>query len=247
MGASKQQRSKSSKKVKQDSFLKKEWRHVMIPGYFNGVRDIGVTVTNKIARGKVPMDYVQGRVWEVSHGDVVKDLSHVYRIFKFRSIAAGDDVYTQFAGMRMTKDKVDSTLRKYKTMIDASVDAKTADGFILRLFAMGFTRKLANSHKNHTYATQAKCRAIRDAMIKCMTDACEKNTVDQLCKDFVEEKIEAAILDACKTIFQVEGVYVTKAKVIKAPALTAEQIKALHIPKAVVDQSEVKEAERPQE
>ena len=247
MGASKQQRGKTSKKVKQDSFLKKEWRHVLIPGYFSGQRDIGVTVTNKIARGKVPMDYVQGRVWEVSHGDVTKDMSHSYRIFKFRSIAAGDDVYTQFAGMRMARDKVDSTLRKYRTMIDAQVDVKTADGFIIRLFSMGFTRKLANCHSNHVYATQAKCRQVRDAMIKCLTDACEHANVDQICKDIVEEKIEGQIVDACKSICQIEGVYVTKIKVIKAPALTAEQIKQLHIPQKVVEQSEVKEAERPQE
>ena len=247
MGASKQQRGKQSKKVKQDSFLKKEWRNVFIPGYFSQKRNIGFTVTNKIARGKVPMDYIQGRVWEVSHGDVATDLSHAYRIFKFRSIAAGDDVYTQFAGMRMTRDKVDSTLRKYRTLIDAQVDVKTADGFILRLFSMGFTRKLANSHSNHTYATQAKCRQVRDAMIKCLTDACESRNVQQISQDIVDEKIEAAIIEACKPICQIEGVYVTKVKVIKAPALTAEQIKALHIPKNAAEQSEVKEAERPQE
>ena len=246
MGAAKQ-RGKQSKKVKQDSFLKKEWRHVYVPGYFGGKRDIGVTVSNKIARGKVPMDYVANRVWEVSHGDVTNDMSHGYRIFKFRTIAAGDDVYTQFAGMRMAKDKVDSTLRKYRTLIEASTDVKTSDGFILRLFAIGFSKKMANSHSNHAYATQTNCRAVRDAMIKAMTDACENNTVEQLSKDIVEEKIEQQIVEACKTVYQVEGVYVTKIKVIKAPALTAEQIKALHIPKAVAEISDVKETERPQE
>jgi small subunit ribosomal protein S3Ae len=237
MGASKQQRSKTSKKVKQDSFLRKEWRHVFVPGYFSGKRDIGVTVTNKIARGKVPLDYVQGRIWEVSHADITKEVSHNYRIFKFRTIAAGDDVYTQFAGMRMTRDKVDSVLRKYRTMVRAYVDVKTNDGFILRLFSMGFIKKIANNHSNHAYAKQHKCREIRDAMIKCMTEATESNTIEQISKDIVEEKIEASIVEACKSIYQVEGVYVTKIKVIKAPALTEEQIKALHIPKAVADAS----------
>ena len=237
MGASKQQRGKQSKKVKQDSFLKKEWRHVLVPGVFAGKRDIGVTVSNKIARGKIPLDYVGSRVWEVSHADITKDMSHNYRIFKYRTIAAGDDVYTQFAGMRMAKDKVDSILRKYRTLVQAQVDVKTSDGFILRLFSMCYSKKLANKHSNHAYATQAQCRAIRDAMIKCMSDATEANTIEQISKDIVDEKIENSIVDACRTIFQVEGVYVTKIKVIKAPALTAEQIKTLHIPKNVLDAS----------
>jgi len=249
LGASKQQRAKTSKKVKQDSFLRKEWRHVMVPGYFSGKRDIGVTVSNKIARGKVPLDYLAGRVWEVSHADITKDMSHSYRIFKYKSIAAGDEVYTQFAGMRMAHDKVDSILRKYRTMVEAQVDVKTVDGFILRVFSMCYTKKLANNKSNHAYATQAECRAIRDAMIKCMTEAIESNTIEAISKDIVDEKIENQIVEACRTIKQVEGVYVTKIKVIKAPALTAEQIKALNIPKKVVELSRLagEEVARPKE
>ena len=237
MGASKQQRSKQSKKVKQDSFLKKEWRHVMVPAYFQGKRDIGVTVSNRISRGKVPMDFVAGRVWEVSHADITKDMSHAYRIFKYKTVAAGDDVYTQFAGMRMTKDKLDSILRKYRTMVQAEVDVKTADGFILRLFSICFTKKMANNKSNHAYATQAECRQIRDAMIKVMSDSTESNTIEQISKDLVDEKMENAIVEACKTVKQVEAVYISKVKVIKAPGLTAEQVKLLKIPKQAVDLS----------
>ena len=244
MGASKQ-RGKTSKKVKQDSFLKKEWRHVFVPGYFSGKRDIGVTVTNKIARGKVPLDYVGGRVWELSHGDLTQDQTHVYRLFKWKAIAAGDDVYTQFAGMRITRDKLASIMRKYRTLINAEVDVKTADGFILRLFSIGFTKKLANSNKKHCYATQEQCRKVRDVMKKAMVDGTQNYDVEAICKKLVEDKIENEIVENCKSFCQIEGVYVTKVKVIKAPALTAEQIKALHIPKNAAEQSI--EADRPKE
>ncbi|EAX90662.1 ribosomal protein S3Ae, putative [Trichomonas vaginalis G3] len=246
MGASKQQRPKTSKKIKQDSFIKKEWRHVLVPAYFTGKRDIGVTVSNKCARGRVPMDYINNRVWELSHADMVNDLSHAYRLFSWRSIAAGSEVYTQFAGMRLTHDKLDSIMRKYRTMIDASVDAKTADGFILRLFTIGFTKKLANSHKNHTYANSHKARQVRDVMIKALTDACEANGVEQLCKDFVDEKIENEIVEKCKQICQIESVYITKVKVIKAPALSNEQVKTLKISKDAAQLS-LAPTERPTE
>jgi small subunit ribosomal protein S3Ae len=130
----------------------------------------------------------------------------------------------------MTRDKLDSILRKYKTLITANVDVKTADGFIVRMFCMGYTKKLPQSHCNHTYAQQAKRRQIRDAMIQTMTQAAEASTVEVLSKDLVEEKIENKIVEQCKNIFQIEAVYITKVKVIKAPALSAEQVSALQIP-----------------
>ena len=248
MGAARQTKSKASKKIKQDSFLKKEWRHVFIPGYFGNERDIGFTVAHKVARGKVPMDYFQNRTWELSHGDVAKeDKSHTYRLFKWRAIAASDTVYTQFAGMRLTRDKLGSLLRKYRTLVNAEVDVKTQDGFIIRMFAMGFTKKLNNSQKKHAYANQTETRKIREEMINSMREAASNNNVGQLCKDIVEEKIEASIIDKCKTYKQVEYLFITKIKVIKAPQLTAEQIKDLHIPKEAVELSQPLELARPTE
>jgi len=247
MGAAKQGHNKASKKVKQDAFLKKEWRHVMIPGYFTSKRSIGYTVSTKTARGKVPMDYLQGRNWELSHGDFAGEQTHAFRLFKWRTIAAADDVYTQFNGMRLTRDKMGSLLRKYRTLVNAEVDCRTADGYIVRLFSLCFTKKLQNSTKRHCYATQATCRKIREEMVKGMKEAATSSNVEALCKAVVEEKIETAILEACKPFCQIEGLFITKIKVIKAPGLTADQIKDLHIPKEVAEKSIVTEVARPTE
>ena len=227
MGKNKQVHAKGSKKVKADTFLKKEWRHVFVPGIF-GKRDIGFTVSHKCARGKTPADYLNNRNFEVSHGDLADEQSHAYRLFKWRSLAVdNNDVLTYFAGMRVTRDKLCSILRKYRTLIEAQVDVRTPDGFILRLFALGFTKRL-NANKKACYAQQSKRRAIRDVMIKVMKEKAETSSIPQLCKTLVEESIENQIMTECKNIMQVDPVIVSKVKVLKAPTLSAEQVKKAH-------------------
>jgi small subunit ribosomal protein S3Ae len=185
-------KGKGSKKVKQDAFLKKDWRHVFVPGFFDK-RDIGFTISQKCARGRQPVDYVKDRTFELSHGDLVDEQSHAYRLFKWRSVdVKKDDVLTVFAGMRLSVDKLGSVMRKYRTLIEAQCDVKTADDHMLRIFAIGFTKRLNNNRKA-CRAQQSKRREVRDVMISVMREVCEKETVQQLCHTWVAETIEKAL------------------------------------------------------
>ncbi|KAH0801898.1 40S ribosomal protein S3a [Histomonas meleagridis] len=209
-----QQKGKASKKIKQDTFLKKEWRHVFVPGFFSK-RDIGFTVSHKCARGKTPADYLNNRVFELSHGDLVDEQSHAYRLFSWKSVdVQNNDVLTVFAGMRLTNDKLSSLLRKYRTLINAQVDVPC-------------------------YAQQSKKREIRDACIAIMKETIEKSTIPELCQTIVNETIEKEKKKKCKTIMQVDNVYVTKIKVIKAPTFSGEELKKLHQGRAVTKAAEV--------
>lgn len=222
-----QTKAKQSKKVKQDTFLKKEWRHVYVPGYF-GKREIGYTVSHKCARGKTPADYLNNRVFELSHGDLVDEQTHSYRLFSWRSVeVSNNDVLTVFAGMRLSTDKLCSLLRKYRTLIEASVDCRTPDGYILRVFVMGFTKRI-NPNKKACYAQQSKRREVRDVMIQCAREFVEKNPINTLCTGIIAETVEKAICEKCQDIRQVDNVFVTKIKVIKAPSFSVEELKKLH-------------------
>lgn len=227
MGKAQQAKSKTSKKVKQDAFLKKEWRHVYVPGYF-GKREIGYTVSHKCARGKTPADYLNNRVFQLSHGDLVDEQTHSYRLFSWRSVeVSNNDVLTVFAGMRLSTDKLCSLLRKYRTLVEAQVDTRTADNFILRASCIGFTKKI-NINKKACYAQQSKRRQIRDVMINEMRNAIQKSSIPDLCTAIISETIEKSIVEKCAPIMQVDNVFVTKIKVIKAPTFSVEELKKLH-------------------
>lgn len=227
MGKAQQAKGKSSKKVKQDTFLKKEWRHVYVPGYF-GKREIGYTVSHKCARGKTPGDYLNNRVFEISHGDLVDEQAHAYRLFSWRSVeVANNDVLTVFAGMRLSNDKFSSLLRKYRTLVEAGVDVRTPDGYILRASCIGFTKKL-NANRKACYAQQSKREEIRNAMINTMRDLISSKNISDLCTEIISETMEKEINNKCQTIMQIDNVYVTKIKVIKAPVYTVEELKKLH-------------------
>jgi len=54
--------------------------------------------------------------------------------------------------MGLTTDKLRSMVKKWQTLIEANCDVKTTDGYTLRLFCIGFTRKQEMSTKKTAYA-----------------------------------------------------------------------------------------------
>ena len=48
------------------------------------------------------------------------------------------------------------------------MDVKTTDGYLLRVFCIGFTRKQPNQIKKTAYAKSSQCRAIRRKMVEIM-------------------------------------------------------------------------------
>ena len=60
--------------------------------------------------------------------------------------------------MNLTTDKLRSMVKKWQTLIEAYADVKTTDGYLLRLFCIGFTQK-QNQNTQAGQSIQKTCYA----------------------------------------------------------------------------------------
>jgi len=230
---SKKQGAKSGgrggKKVS-DPFIRKEWYDLKAPAQFS-TRQIGKTCVNKTVGTKLATDSLKGRVVEVSLADLNKTGGEetAWRKFRLRvEDVVGRDCLTNFYGMDMTSDKHRSLIRKWQTMINAQVDVRTTDGYLLRVFALGFTARRQNQIKKTTYAKSSQIHAIRRKMMDIMSRESSTCDMRELTNKFVAESMSAQIIKETQGIFPLTNVFVRKVKVLKAPKFDAYKLMDLH-------------------
>ena len=118
-------------------------------------RDVGKTLVNRTQGTKIASEGLKKRVVEVSLGDLQSDADAERSFRKFKLIVEdvhGKNVLTNFHGMDLTTDKLRSMVKKWQTLIETHIDVKTVDGYLLRVFCIGFTHKDQLSQKKTCYA-----------------------------------------------------------------------------------------------
>merc|ERR1719231_2165672 len=166
-----------------DPFSKKEWFDIKAPNMFP-IRQVGKTIATKTQGLKNSRDSLLGRVFEVSLGDLkTKGEDDAFRKFKLKiEEITGFHCLTNFYGMDLTTEKLRSLVRKWHSLIEAYVDVKTTDGYTLRLFCIGFTKRRMGQNRKTSYAQSAQCRSIRRKMTEIMAregSNCDLNTLVQ--------------------------------------------------------------------
>ena len=87
----------------------------------------------------------------------VQDEDHAFRKIRLRvEEVQGRSCLTNFRGMTFTTDKIRSLVRKWQSLIEAHVDVKTTDGYMIRLFCIAFTKKRQGQVAKTCYA-QVRC------------------------------------------------------------------------------------------
>ncbi len=174
-------------------------------------------------------DSIRDRVLEVSLADLTKDEDQSYRKIKLRvEEVQGKNALTNFYGMDFTSDKLRSLIRKWQTLIEAYVDVKTTDGYLLRLFAIAFTKRRPNQVKKTAYAQTSQIRAIRSRMFEVMTRETVNEDLKGLVQKLMPEAIGREIEKACKGIFPLQNVFIRKVKVLKTPKMDLSKLLELH-------------------
>jgi len=219
-------KKKKGKKV--DPFARKEWYEVRAPNVFSK-RDVGFTFTTKNTGKKLAKDNLIGRVIEVSLGDL-KPNGEDDAFRKFRLIieaVQGKQCLTNFHGMTLSTDKLRSLVRKWYTLIEATTEVKTTDGYVLRLFCIGFTHQRDNQVKKTSYAQSGQVRAIRKKMIEIMQREADTDLAN-LVKKFIPETIGAEIEKVTQGIYPLQNVFIRKVKMLKTPKTDLSKLLELH-------------------
>merc|ERR1711972_446127 len=133
-----------------------------------GVRQVGKTLVNRTQGTRTAADGLKGRVFEVSLADLQSENDAERSFRKFKLVTEeiqGKNCLTNFHGMSLTTDKLRSMVKKWQTLIEGNIDVKTTDGYMLRVFCIGFTRKQDLSTKKTCYAQSAQVKNIRKKMV----------------------------------------------------------------------------------
>uniref|UniRef100_A0A4D5R9Y1 Small ribosomal subunit protein eS1 n=1 Tax=Scolopendra viridis TaxID=118503 RepID=A0A4D5R9Y1_SCOVI len=218
---------KGVKKKIVDPFTRKDWYDVKAPSTFTN-RQIGKTLVNRTQGTKIASEGLKGRVFEVSLADLQND-EIAYR--KFRLIAEevqGRNVLTNFHGMDLTTDKLRSMVKKWQTLIEANVDVKTTDGYLLRLFCIGFTKKWPQQAKKTCYAQHTQIRLIRKKMVETMMQEVSSNDLKGVVNKLIPDSIGKDIEKKCQGIYPLHDVYIRKVKVLKKPKFDLGKLLELH-------------------
>ncbi|ELW50426.1 40S ribosomal protein S3a [Tupaia chinensis] len=210
-----------------DPFSKKDWYDVKAPAMFN-IRNIGKTLVTRTQGTKIASDGLKGRVFEVSLADLQND-EVAFRKFKLiTEDVQGKNCLTNFHGMDLTRDKMCSMVKKWQTMIEAHVDVKTTDGYLLRLFCVGFTKKRNNQIRKTSYAQHQQVRQIRKKMMEIMTREVQTNDLKEVVNKLIPDSIGKDIEKACQSIYPLHDVFVRKVKMLKKPKFELGKLMELH-------------------
>lgn len=85
-------------------------------------------------------------------------------------------VFFHTSGLRL----INCVICVLQTMIEAHVDVKTTDGYLLRLFCVGFTKKRTNQIRKTSYAQHQQVRQIRKKMMEIMTREVQTNDLKEV-------------------------------------------------------------------
>merc|ERR1712151_419426 len=146
---------------------------------------------------KIAADGLKGRVFEVSLADLNKDESGHRKIKLCVEDIQGKALLTNFHGMNFTTDKLRSLVKKWQSLIEAFTDIKTTDGYVLRVFVIGFTKKTKFQIRKTSYAQSAQKKVIRAKMVEVIEREARAVDLKELVGKFLADSISKDIEKSC--------------------------------------------------
>ena len=189
-------------------------------------RDFTVSPVNVTAGEKLSSDQMKGRVFEANLGD----LSNINPHMKIKLIVDEEEskgskvALTNFYGLDTTRDHLSALIKKWHSLIECFVDAKTSDGFLLRLFVFAITKKKKGQQKATSYAQENQIKQIRKIMHAIVLREVKKNNLKDLVPKLILPGLTEEITKKASKIFPIQNVIIRKVKTIKRPRFDISQL-----------------------
>jgi len=196
----------AARKVK-DKWKAKEWYKIYAPRMFNQV-ELGETPSSE------PSALI-GRQTEVTVHELTGDFSKMHIKIRFRvEDVRGLEAHTVFTGHDLTSDYVRRLTRRKRTKTDHVVDARTKDGFLVRLKPMSITEQRIQA---------AQETAIRNLMAAQLQTSVGNMTVSEMVKAIISGDLAKDLANACKVIIPIKRIEIRRTEVLEAGTPSAEE------------------------
>jgi small subunit ribosomal protein S3Ae len=210
-----------------DPFLRKEWYAIKAPTYF-AKRVVGVMPVTKTTGQKTARDSLLGRKVSLPVADLANK-GDEFRKFSLKvDDVQGIQCLTSFAGMTLTTDKVRSLIRKRQSMVEVAHDVKTTDGYVLRVFVVGFTKRQRFQKKATTYAQTGHIQKLRRRAVAVIQKEVSSSDVTKLVTKLANEVIGRQVEALSQSIYPLQNVLTYKVKVLRSPKSDAGRLMQLH-------------------
>merc|ERR1712139_568053 len=187
------------------------------------------TLVSRTQGTKIAAEELKGRVMELNLADLNLDEDQSYKKIKLCiEDVQGRNCLTDFHGLSLTRDKLASLIRKWQTLLEAHVDVKTQDGYLVRLFAIAFTKRRPDQIKTNCYAQSAQIRKIRKKMMDIMIAEAGKVMLRDLVKKLIPESIGKEIEKQTQGIYPLKDCLIKKVKILKKPKFDITKFMELH-------------------
>lgn len=225
---------KSKSRSKENRFSKKQAFNLVTPPIFP-VTSHGKTYHPKTKSKQDLTGFLLGRTFKVNQGDLNGQNTETHRNFCFKvGEVRGNDCLGFFNGMYVARDRISNMIKKWHSMVDASIDITTADGSIWRVFVHAVTRRLPGQVKKNSYCKTTEAKKIRKIIFDIVAEELDGIDVEKLVKKLSTDGISKEIEDRTAEIFPITAI-VSKVKSLKNMKII-EAHKAFTAPRSAVTQ-----------
>ena len=185
----------------------KRWYTVFAPEAFNRA-ELGETPANE-------PDQVLDRTIETTLGDLTDDAgaNNVKLTFRIGDVGS-DAAYTEFIKHELTRDYLDSLVRRGASKVEAYLTVLTSDDHRVRVQPVAFTTQKADDSQE---------RAIRQRMVELVEEAARERTFEEFVDSVTQGRLSSAIYGEARTIYPLRRVEVAKLVLDAHPEEVAEE------------------------